>query len=90
MNQQDTTDIELRSPATVLASQLEEDPPADAQPMAHRLQLETVNTRTATQVISDKNIRTISSTFVSICKSIPSSELAGNALQDAYKAASNV
>jgi hypothetical protein len=81
---------ELRSPATVLVSQLEADPPPDEQPLAYRLNLEEANTRTVQVAIADKHIRTVSSTFKAIIKEIPPGELVGNALGDVYKAASSV
>jgi hypothetical protein len=89
MSQSGMQNLELRSPATVLVSQLEANPPADEQPLAHRLNLETANTRTVQAAIADRNIRTISSTFKAIIKEIPPAELVGNALEDVYKAASN-
>ena len=82
--------LELGSPATVLVSQLKADPPADEQPLAHRLDLEEANTRTVQVAIVDKHIRTVSSTFKAIIKEIPPGELVGNALEDVYKAASSV
>ena len=90
MDQAGAQDIELRSPAAVLVSQIEEKPPADEQPLAHRLQLEVANTRTVQEAIQEKNLRSVSSTFKAIIKGIPPAELVGNALQDVYKAASNV